>query len=315
MGNVGDETNDFKFQFGGVVMRGPLFAAPLYAIYGSLFVLVPDQGDPGGGTRTFPPFQGNAGGASGGPIFKLKGKDVGLFLHPTGVRPGSVLTLGETAAFTGYSAPPLDAKVSVLVTAPSGATRTISGRANRIGWFYDPAQDFAVSEVGVWRAKVTVTFDGATSSGQVQPPYPTGDVPGSRQGEFYFYVVAPGAPALDVTMSHRYLGLGSVALTVTTPGDFTNAELHYTTTMPGFVLEEGRTTSLSYTFDAQKLALDFPNLDSDSNGTLADVITISLVVRGTDSAGVQRHLARQVSVLRGELLLSGARPSRRRAVR
>lgn len=320
VGNVGDATNDFKFQFGGMVIRGPLFAAPLYAIYGSLFVLVPDQGDPGGGTRTFPPFQGNPGGQSGGPIFKLKGKDVDLFLHPTGVRPGSVLTLGETATFTGYIAPPLDAKVSVLVTAPSGATRTISGRANRIGWFYDPAQDFVVNESGVWRAKVTTTFDGLTSSGQVQPPYPTGDVPGSRDGEFYFYVVEPGSPALDVAMSNRYLQfdttgrLNQVTLTVT-PGGLTNAEMHYTATTPGFVLEEGITPSMSYTFDLKKLVADFPNLDYDSNATLADVITISLLVSGTDAAGVRRYRARQVSVLRGELLLSGARPARRRPVR
>jgi hypothetical protein len=324
VGREGDGTNDFKFQFGGIVMRGPLFAAPVYAIYGSLFVLVPlRDADPGGGTRTFPPFQGNPGGASGGPLFRLKGKDIDLFLHPTGVRPGSVLTRGETAAFAGYVAPPLDgAKVSILVTAPSGATRTISGRTNRIGWFYDPAQDFAVNESGVWRANVTTTFDGITSSGQVQPPYPTGDIPGSRNGESYFYVVEPGSRTLDVALSKRHLQFGPplgpfehVTLTVTPPADLTNTELHYTTTTPGFVLEEGSTTSMSYTFDLQKLAPDFPNLDRDSNGTLADVITITLVVSGTDFSGVRRHRARQVSVVHGELRLSGAPAAKRRAVR
>ena len=320
VGREGDATNDFKFQFGGIVMRGPLFAAPLYAIYGSLFVLVPDQGaDPGGGTRTFPPFQGNPGGVSGGPLFKLKGKDVDLFLHPTGMRPGSVLTRGETAGFAGYVAPPLDAKVSIVITAPSGATRTVSGRANRIGWFYDPAHDFAVNESGVWRAKVTTTFDGMTSSGLVQPPYPTGGVPGSRDGEFYFYVVEPESSSFDVVASKRYLQLGvtmagQVTLTIAPPAGLTNAELHYTTTTPGFVLEEGTSPSMSYTFDVQKLYADFPNLDRDSNGTLADLITITLVVSGTDSAGVPRHAARQVSILRGEVLLSGPRPGKRRAL-
>lgn len=316
VGRRGDETNDFKFQFGGMVMRGPLFPMPLYAIYGSLFVLVPDQGDPGGGTRTFPPFQGNPGGVSGGPIFTLKGKDVDLFFHPTGVRPGSVLTEGETAAFAGYVAPTLDAKVSILVTAPSGATRTISGRANRVGWFYDPAQDFAVNENGVWRAKVTTTFDGITSSGQVQPPYPTGDVLGSRDGEFFFYVVEPRTPPLDVrTPNDHLIWSDELPLTVTPPAGLTNSELHYTATMPGFVLEEGRTTSMAYTFDAQKLAADFPNLDADSNSTVADVITITLAVSGTDANGVRRHRARQVSVVRGKVLLSGTQSPKRRSVR
>jgi len=231
------------------------------------------------------------------------------------VRPGSVLTRGETAAFAGYVAPPLDAKISVLVTAPSGATRTISGRANRIGWFYDPAQDFVVNESGVWRAKVTTTFDGTTSSGQVQPPYPTGGVPGSRDGESFFYAIEPGSPTLDVSMSSRYVFFDKVTLTVTPPADLTDLELHYTTTMPGFVLEEGTSSSLSYAFDVAKLLPDFPNLDQDSNATLADVITITLVVSGTDSSGVQRHRARQVSVVRGELVLSGGQPAKRRAVR
>lgn len=53
-------------------------------------------------------------------------------------------------------------------------------------YFYDPSQDFDVFESGVWKAKVKITFDGVTSAGQVTAPYPTGDVLGSREGEFYF---------------------------------------------------------------------------------------------------------------------------------
>jgi hypothetical protein len=322
VGRSGDATNDFKFQFGGIVMRGPLFPSPIYAIYGSLFVLVPAQGgDPGGGTRTFPPFQGNPG-PSGGPLFKLKGHDVDLFLHPTGVRPGSVLTRGETATFTGYVAPPLNARVSILVTAPSGATRTVAGRANRVGWFYDPVQDFILSESGVWRAKVLTTFDGQTSAGQVQEPYPTGGVVGSRAGEFFFYVVEPRSPVLHVTTSNRYLifdkttatgRLDQLTLTATPPAGLTNLELHYTTTMPGFVIEEGSSASLSYTFDLRNVP-DFPNLDRDSNNTPSDVITITLVVSGSDATGGRHHHARQAAVVRGEVLLSGSSAARRRAV-
>src|SRR5262249_413390 len=53
---LGDLPNDIKFQYGAAVLRGAALAHPEYAIYGSLFVLVPDN-DPHGGTRTLPPFQ------------------------------------------------------------------------------------------------------------------------------------------------------------------------------------------------------------------------------------------------------------------
>src|SRR5439155_9159629 len=137
-----------------------------------------------GGTRVFPPFDSN-----GGPLFSLKGKPIDMFFHLTAVKPGTILTIGDTASFAGYSAPMLPSKISIDVTSPSGRVRTIKGQANRIGWFYDPGTDFAVDEPGVWKAKVRITFDGLRSSGQVEPPYPTGDVLGSRSGEFYFYVV------------------------------------------------------------------------------------------------------------------------------
>ena len=93
MGPNGDLKNDIKFQYGGVVLRGVAIDEPQHAIYGSLFVLVPDD-DPEGGTRTFPPFQGNGGGPSGGPIMTLKGREVDLFIHLTGVRPGTILEAG-----------------------------------------------------------------------------------------------------------------------------------------------------------------------------------------------------------------------------
>jgi hypothetical protein len=327
----GDLPNDFKFQFGGVVLRGPLFDPPRYAIYGSLFVLVPTD-DPGGGSRVFPPFQGNGSGPTGGPLFKLKGKDVDLFFHPTGVRAGTVLVQGDTASFAGYSAPALPSKIAIDVTAPSGRVRTIKGQANRIGWFYDAGSNFAVDEPGVWKAKVTITFDGVlpSTSGQVTAPFPTGGVLGSRDGEYYFYVVrgdaasvatAAGQPGAAAPTQFLRPADGPITFTVTPPPGLHDLQLTYTTTMPGFVLEEGTTSALTYTYDAPRLALDFPNLDLNDHEGFggADVITTSLLVSGTDAAGKRRHAARTI-VIAGEELMSPAQPpaaspARRRAAR
>ncbi|HVT45443.1 MAG TPA: hypothetical protein VMT00_13760, partial [Thermoanaerobaculia bacterium] len=279
IGRNGDLPNDFKFQFGGIVLRGSLIGEPVYAVYGSLFVLVADD-DAHGGTRTFPPFQGNGGGPDGGPLFTLKGRNIDLFFHPTAVRPGTILHRGERASFAGYSAPTLPSKIEIVVTSPSGATRTIRGQANAIGWFYDPAQDFVVGEPGVWRAKVMILFDGRTSAGQVTEPFPTGDVLGSREGEFWFYVVDSRSKQLEIesmaapkamTLQEQTIGRalrarrggfgeaalpvfvrpadGPIAFTVTPPPGLTNIEMHVTTTMPGFILEEKRQTSLTYTYD------------------------------------------------------------------
>ncbi len=317
VGARGDEPNDFKFQFGGAVLYGPAVGVPRHAIYGSLFVLVPDN-DPGGGTRTFPPFQGNGGGPSGGPLFKLKGKDIDLFFHSTGVRPGSILHTRERMSVAGYAAPTLPSKIEITLTSPSGQMRTVSGQANKIGYFYDPDDDFTVNEPGVWKAKTKILFDGLLSGGQggqVTAPFPTGDILGSRDGEFWFYVVDSTAPPLAVTASTSTLytapsGVhyvrpadGPIVFAATLPAGLTNVEMHYTTIMPGFILEEGRTTQLTYIYDAQKLARDFPNLDLyDSDGFAgADTITISLLVSGTDASGARKHFARQI-VIQGEEL-------------
>ncbi len=317
VGRNGDRPNDFKFQFGGTVIRGSRFAQPHYSIYGSLFVLVPDA-DPRGGTRTFPPFQGNGGGPSGGPLFTLDGEDVDLFFHPTGVRSGTILDRGQVVSFAGYSAPPLPSKIDIVVTSPSGRQRTISGRANRVGWFHEPAFDFVANEVGVWRATVVITFDGRISAGQVQPPFPTGRTLGAR--ELTFYVIDSHAQPLAASTSQRFVrpAEAPVRFTLEPPELLTNVDMHYTVTMPGLVLDEGRKTALTYDYDARGLAARFPNLDlEDSDGAAgADSITLSFVVSGDDATGARRWFARQI-VIEGEevQMTSQSRSVRRRAVR
>ena len=317
-GRNGDRPNDFKFQFAAVVIRGAAFAQPHYAIYGSLFVLVPDT-DPGGGTRVFPPFQGNGGGPSGGPLFTLKGKDVDLFFHPTAVRPGTVLISGTRIPFAGYSAPTLPAKVEILVTSPSGRVRAVSGRANDVGYFFDPSQDFTADEPGVWKAVVKIVFDGQTSAGQMAMPFPTGTVLGSKDGEFSFYVVEPNAAQLELGSMPQFVrpADGPVTFTVQPPPALSNIELGYTITMPGFLLEEKTQASLNVVYDAPTLAKDFPNLDLyDADGYAGvDTITISIMLSGTDPSGARKHFARQVVIQGEEMQMPDQHPRpKRRAV-
>lgn len=318
-GANGDQPNDFKFQFGGSVFRDDTDGFRYYGAYGSFFVLLPLQDEVGG--RVMPPFQGNGGGPDGGPLFTLKGKGIDLFFHPTGLRPGTILQRGHRASFAGYSAPTLPSKIEIVVTSPSGATRTIRGQANTIGYFYDPSQDFAVGESGIWKAKVKIVFDGRTSAGPVTAPFPAGDVLGSRDGEFFFYVVDASAPQLDLAAMPQFVrpADGPITFTVNRPSGLSNLQLTYTTTMPGFILEEKVQTSMNVVYDATKMASDFPNLDLyDLDGYAGvDTITLSLLLSGTDAQGKRQHLARQI-VLQGEELQmpeQPPRPSRRRAVR
>jgi len=151
-----------------------------------------------GGNRVFPPFQGAAGGPDGGPLLTLKGKDIDLFITPTGIQPGMVLEVGDTFSFSGAVWPNLASKVWVTATAPSGAQHLIQGQANKYGYFYAPEGDFVVDEPGRWTVDVRLVHDGYTSTGNVVPPYPTGDLLGSREGQFYVYVVEKNTPPLDL---------------------------------------------------------------------------------------------------------------------
>ena len=316
VGRNGDLPNDIKFQYGAAVLRGAALEEPQYAVYASLFVLIPDD-DPSGGTRTFPPFQGAAGGPSGGAVMTLKGREIDIFFHPTGVRPGSILEAGGIASFAGQIAPPLPSKVEITITAPGGEIREVRGQANKIGYFYDPDMDFIVEEAGPYRVKVKVWHDGLTSAGPVQEPFPAGDVLGASQGEFFFYVVEPGSEELQVGIARNSFvrpAEGPIQISISPAQEpleaveasrLQNAELHFTTVMPGFILEEGRSTELSYSYDAPRLHEDFPNLDLfDSDGRAgADTVTMSFLISGTDSQGEMVYQARQL-LLQGEELMA-----------
>ncbi len=308
VGAHGDLPGEFKFQYGAAVLHGSALDQAHYAIYGSLFVLVPDD-DPDG-TRTFPPFQGNGGGPSGGPLFTLKGEEIDLFIHLTGVRPGSVLETGNTFALVGAIGPTLPAQVTYTVTAPDGSQRRFSGWANEIGYYYEPDDNFVVDQPGRYTVDLQVTYDGSTSAGQVTAPFPQGHVLGTARGRFSVYVVSPYSSPLTVDMPrHDFLTApADFAVTATAPVGLTLTEGHMTALMPGVVLEDGplpvSSNGLTYEYDPVGLAAGVPILDVERNGVpvAADVVTVSLFGQGTDSEGQPSYAARVVTLHGPEFL-------------
>ena len=308
VGAHGDLPGEIKFQYGAAVLHGSALDQAHYAIHGSLFVLVPDD-DPDG-TRTFPPFQGNGGGPSGGPLFTLKGEDIDLFIHLTSVRPGSVLETGNTFALVGAVGPTLPAKVAYTVTAPDGTRRTFRGQANEIGYYYEPEDNFIVDQPGRYTVDLRVTYDGRTSAGQVTEPFPQGDVLGTAQGRFSVYVVSPHSEPLEVDMpEHDFLTApADFTVTATPPTGTRLTGGHMTALIPGVVLEDGmlaaEANGLTYDYDPVGLATGVPTLDVERNGqpAAADVVTVSLFGEGRDSAGQPSYAARVVTLHGAEFL-------------
>ena len=308
VGAHGDLPGEFKFQYGAAVLHGSALDQAHYAIYGSLFVLIPDD-DPLG-TRTFPPFQGNGGGPSGGPLFTLKGEEIDLFIHLTGVRPGSVLETGNTFALVGAIGPTLPAQVTYTVTAPDGSRRRFSGWANEIGYYYEPDDNFIVDHPGRYAVDLQVTYDGSTSAGQVTAPFPQGHVLGTARGQFSVYVVSPHSAPLTVDMpQHDFLTAPSdVTVTATASNGLTLTGGHMTALIPGVVLEDGSlsvsSNGLTYDYDPVGLAAGVPILDVERNGVpvAADVVTVSLFGEGTDSDGQPSYAARVVTLHGPEFL-------------
>ena len=302
VGVHGDLPGEFKFQYGAAVLHGSALDQAHYAIYGTLFVLIPDD-DPLG-TRTFPPFQGNGGGPSGGPLFTLKGEDIDLFIHLTGVRPGSVLETGNTFALVGAIGPTLPAQVTYTVTAPDGSQQRFGGQANEIGYYYKPEDNFIVDQPGRYTVDLQVTYDGTTSAGQVTAPFPQGHVLGTARGQFSVYVVSPHSAPLTVDMPrHDFLTApADFTVTASAPAGLTLTEGHMTALMPGVVLEDSslavEANGLTYDYDPVGLATGVSILDVERNGVpvAADVVTVSLFGQGTDGDGQPGYAARVVTL-------------------
>ena len=307
MGIEGDRPNDVKWQFAAAVFKRPDLGIGEVAIYGSLWVEIDDD-DPIG-SRVFPPFQGAAGGPTGGPIMTLKGEEIDIFLMPTAVRPGTVLEVGDRFVFAGQVGPPLASKVTVRTTAPSGEVHTISGQANSVGYFADSTSDFIVDEPGVWTVEVEVLHDGLTSAGPVEPPYPTGSVLGAEEGRFQIYVVARSSEPLDFGLPDLSFAdvpnRPGISFFPRIPQSWSEIQGMYTISMPGFILEEGSLTqsgdTLELVYDPVRLSREFPNIDleawSQPTTGLSDEVFISVLLSGNDGSGERQYAAKHLTLV------------------
>lgn len=292
IGAEGDLPGDFKFLYGGAVFRDRDEGLDRYGIYGSLWVHLPDD-DPRG-SRVFPPFEGAGGGPTGGPLMTLKGEDVEGFLVPLAARPGSVLETGDTFSLSAALAPTLGGRVEARISGPDGFERKIEGRANAIGWFYRPDQDFKVKKPGLYRVSLEAVFDAETSAGPMSEPFPRGSVLGASKRAFEVYVVDRKSPRL---------GTGLPAFTdlryETDRVDFlvdADGPVHYTIAMPGFLLDEGEASAVSYR--PTELKKIFPNIDvrrgrTDGAPGLADTVWVGVLGRGKDGRYRARHFTLQ----------------------
>ncbi|MDD5628720.1 MAG: hypothetical protein PHU21_06625, partial [Elusimicrobia bacterium] len=299
IGEQGDLPNDFKFLFGGAVFRDDDAGFGRYGIYGALWVRLPD-GDSRGG-RVFPPFQGAHGGPDGGPLLTLDGQDLDGFVVPLAARPGTILETGDTFSFSALAAPTLPAGLEVVVTGPAGFRRRIAGRANSVGYFYRPEQDFKVPAAGRYRVSVAASFGVESSAGTPAPPFPTGTVLGAREGGFDVYVVDRGSPALraEVPPWGVVRGLGPGELPVSVPGGGRGV-LHYTVAMPGFLLESGSLPldgGATVSYDPLSLRRRFPNIDigapGDGDVRLADTVWVTMLAEGEDGRCYGRQFTLQ----------------------
>jgi hypothetical protein len=304
-GFSGDLPGDYVFLFGGAVVR-PLNEIATYA---ALAVVIDDPR----GTRVYPPGRGTDGGDDGGPLLIVHDQPVDMFFHPTGIRPGDALVVGDVLAVAGQVAPTLPATVGVTITSPSGEARSFEGVASAIGYFYDPAQDFAVDEDGVWTVDIRVRYTGLTSAGQIEPPPPNGGVLGSElDGRFLVYVLPSDAEPLDWSpqLTDVIIPAGlPYNFNFTIPEGWSSVRVYRTLTMPGYILEDGELhlsgRSFSYQYNPTNLWLDFPSVEVDARvpGIAAsDAKTLTLTITGEDADGDPQIRTRVFTIMHDRLV-------------
>ncbi len=312
----GSRPGDYLFLFGGAVVENDDAKLRSAAIYGSLAVVIDPRTDTKG-ARVYPPYNGQAGGGTGGPLLTDNdGQPVDMFFHPTAVRPGDVLRVGDALSIAGQVAPTLPSQVSVTITAPDGSiSKQFSGIANAIGYFYDPANDFKLETPGVWTVRIQVQHNGLTSVGMIEPPPPTGGVLGTGDGHFNVYVLPETSDALDWNDNRSDFDIPSALpynFRFGVPQDWTNVQIYHTLSIPGQVLEQGLLrpagATLSFQYSPPILGKTFPNVENGEQGAGAsagDTFTLTIVMTGTDSSGQSQIRSRTFTIAFDRLFTFG----------
>jgi hypothetical protein len=241
----------------------------------------------------------------------VRGEPVNMFFYPTAVTPGQVLKTGEVLAVAGHIAPTLPSLVDVRITSPAGKVRQFTGKANAIGYYYDPAQDFALDEVGIWMVEIQVRHEGGTSAGQIEPPPPTGGILGAQGGRFQVFALEPQSEPLAWNDTRADFGIPAGVpynFNFQLPGDWQNFDAAYIVATPAYVLEVGRPRisgrSFSYQFNPANLSRVFPNLESTGQGdgpSASDIITLTFVATRTNADGQTEVRSRTFTITHDRL--------------
>jgi hypothetical protein len=255
MGPQGDLPNDYKFLFGGAVLRVPGDDVARTGGYAALWVEI--DGTDTLGSRVDSPF---APGATS--ILKVPGKEIRAFYEPTGIRPGSLLVEGDMADLGGYLVPLGVQTMFVNVTSPGGTARSFTVESNPFGHLHDTRLNFVVDEPGLWRVDLHVRA--CPPAGDAAWPCVDGGL-NDGAGEFVFYVASRDASAIDVAAPAFLLSGGTLDLA----SDLAASGGHATSWMPGWLIDA---RSLSATdpvirYRPQEAAAKLPNFDMARSGS------------------------------------------------
>lgn len=314
VGTTGDRPGDFTFLFGGAVIEADDpetdFEYQTTAIYGALQVVI-GGGDPRG-ARVYPPYNGAAGAGDGGALVSIDDRTFDLFFVSSATPPGALLTRGDPITIGGQSAPTLPNRIHGTVTSPSGQVVPFDGRANAVGYFYDPAFSVTADEIGVWTIDIVVTGDAPTAHGLPEPPYPTGSVlrPFGTRYNVYVLPETPELLSTTVQLPDVLIPTGvpyNFAFTI--PADWTEARAYVTLTTPSYILTDdsvpinGRT--IAYAFNPALIRGSFPNIENEPRGqgsTIVDPLVLTIVAAGLDSSGTPQVQARQYTLFYNRLM-------------
>ncbi|NDJ63013.1 MAG: hypothetical protein GYB67_17975 [Chloroflexi bacterium] len=303
----GNRPGDYIFMFGGAVLRNTELRLRDSAIYAALAVTVPEpeRGSPAL-SRVYPPLSAASGSGDSGPLLTVNNEPVDLFFHPTGVRPGAILRVGDALAISGQVGPPLPAAVTITITPPGQPPRVITGRANAVGHYFDAAQTVEVDTVGLWTVDVEVAYAGSTAAGIVDSPAPTGGVLGG--GPFVFYVLPVDSGVLLWDAERRDTTIQAVRnqeFEFVVPADWTSVRAHYTLSTPSYLIEQGTLpitgNRFEYIYNPAEHGAAFPNIEfagiaQESGEAVADTRLLTFVVIGLDANGRTQTLSRTFTI-------------------
>jgi len=290
-----DLPGDFYRFTGGLVYRDLETGKASYGIYHSMGQVTPK------GTKN-----NRVTAPCEEPLMTLDGREIWLFLGG-GVLPipGVFLSEGGASAVGGAVNPPVTADLETRVISPSGVESAFTLKANAFGIFPRGQKNAALGEPGVWTATQRLSHAGKT-----------GDVLGTRDGKYHFYVL-PKEPGrffllnVDLPSISRIEPGKAVRFAGTLPADLADGTLYWTVISPGVILEEGSRPvsggTFECAFDPWATGRRIPFYDTMDCLTglplLCDTVLVSLFVSGKRKDGTPAFGAKLVPI-RGDLVLN-----------